>query len=176
MKKSIIETILFISGEGVSLDQISQAISESKEDTKKILDEMIEESKTDNKTFEIAKVKSGYIMTTKKDQTDVASVLFDKRQNPKLSNQAMEVLSIIAYNQDVTRAQIETIRGVTSDGIVHKLLEFGLIAESGRKETIGRPMGYRTTDKFLLTFGIENLKELPTLDEVSVDTNLELDV
>ena len=106
-----------------------------------------------------------------RDTPEIILSVFDKRQNPKLSNQAMEVLSIIAYNSDVTRAQIEMIRGVACDGIVNKLLEYGLITESGRKETLGRPMGYKVTDKFMITFGIKDLRELPKLEEINIQGN-----
>ena len=167
--KRILESILFISGEPVNIDVLGQTLDMKKNEIIDFVAKINEENEKNDAFFEIVRVGDKFQMTIKKDTIEIISPIFDKRQNPKLSNQAIEVLSIIAYNPEVTRAQIESIRGVASDGILHKLLDYGLIVESGRKETLGRPMGYKTTDKFLLTFGIESLKELPRLEEVKLE-------
>lgn len=169
--KKVIESILFVSGEPVHIDVISNVIDKEKEQTIEIINDIIESSESEKNSFEILKIGNKYQLSIKKDVSDIVTPIFDKRQNPKLSNQAMEVLSIIAYNSDVTRAQIEMIRGVACDGIVNKLLEYGLITESGRKETLGRPMGYKVTDKFMITFGIKDLRELPKLEEINIEGN-----
>ena len=145
--KKVIESILFVSGEPVHIDVISNAIDKEKEQTIEIINDIIESSESEKNSFEILKIGNKYQLSIKKDVSDIVTPIFDKRQNPKLSNQAMEVLSIIAYNSDVTRAQ------------------------SGRKETLGRPMGYKVTDKFMITFGIKDLRELPKLEEINIEGN-----
>ena len=100
----------------------------------------------------------------------------DNRPKPSLSQAAMEVLAIMAYNPKITRAEIEKIRGVSSDSAINKLLEFGLIEEAGRIDAPGRPMSFKTSEEFLRLFGYKSLKdmpELPTLKEE--DPQLQLD-
>ena len=86
-------------------------------------------------------------------------------QEVKLSAAAMETLAIVAFKQPVTRSEMEAIRGVKVDGVVNTLVDYGLICEAGRKDTLGHPILYATTDKFLLTFGLNSLNELPALPE-----------
>ncbi|MGP1608292.1 MAG: SMC-Scp complex subunit ScpB [Clostridium sp.] len=157
-KKQIVEAILFTKGEPISENKIAEVLNISEKEVSNLMNEMILEK--ENSGLEIVKVGNKYQMCSKKEPLEHIIPLFDKRPNPKLSKQAMEVLSIIAYNQNVTRSQIENIRGVSSDTIISRLMDYGLVDYGTKHETIGRPMGYITTDKFLLTFGIENLDNL----------------
>lgn len=97
--------------------------------------------------------------------------LFDNRAKPSLSSAALEILSIIAYNPKITRAEIEAIRGVNSDGTLYRLLEYHLVEEAGKMDAPGRPTMYRITDEFLKMFGISSLDELPELPRYRLDEN-----
>lgn len=169
--KSIIEAILFAAGRQVEVKELAMALEESSE---KIIDE-IEQLKNEynenNKGFEIIKVNDSYQMCTRKDYYDYVAQILDKKSKPNLSNAALETISIIAYNPNVTRAQIETIRGVGCDGTIYKLLEYELIKESGKLDAPGRPTTYVVSDKFFKMFGLSSLDELPELPKYKLDEN-----
>lgn len=164
--KSAVEAILFASGNEITLESISSSIGKSLEYTKGILDELKEEKKKDIYGIEIIETNGKYQMCSKKEFKDEVFKVIDSKEEPKLTDTALEVLSIIAYNQNISRPEINNIRGVSSDAIVTRLLDFGLIEETGKKDLIGRPMGFGTTDKFLFTFGIESLKDMPELPNI----------
>lgn len=163
--RKTIMNILFAKGEPVNIDEIAEVLKKDKAEVEEIIQIMIKEEKT----FEIVKLGKSYQLVN--DRKEVLNImqLFDKRPNPRLTNAALEVLSIIAYNPKTTRAQIEEIRGVASDSVVSRLLDYGLIKESGKLSLPGAPMTYTTTDKFLLTFGLDSIKELPKLDEITIE-------
>src|SRR5699024_8586299 len=121
--------------------------------------------------LEIIKVNDGYQLCTKKEFYEYIYPLFDNRAKPNISNAALETLSIIAYNPNVTRSEIEAIRGVNADGTVYKLLEFDLIEEAGKLDAPGKPTMYRVTNKFMKMFGITSLEELPELPRYKLDEN-----
>ena len=139
------------------------------------LTEIIGEMKTDmlnnSRGLEIIRIEDSYQLCTKKEFYEYIYPVFDKRSKPNLSNAALETLSIIAYNPKITRAQIEAIRGVSSDGTVYKLLEYNLIEEAGKLDAPGRPTMYKTTPNFLKMFGLTNLEELPELPRYKIDEN-----
>lgn len=172
--KSIIEAILFAAGRQVEVKELAMALEESLE---KIIDE-IEQLKNEynenNKGFEIIKVNDSYQMCTRKDYYDYVAQILDKKNKPNLSNAALETISIIAYNPNVTRAQIETIRGVGCDGTIYKLLEYELIKESGKLDAPGRPTTYVVSDKFFKMFGLSSLDELPELPKYKLDENQQI--
>ena len=107
----------------------------------------------------------------KKEMYEYLYPIFDKRSKPNLSNASMETLAIIAYNPKITRAEIEAIRGVNSDGTIYKLLEYNLIENVGKADLPGRPTMYSTTENFLKMFGISSLEELPDLPRYKLDEN-----
>ena len=109
-----------------------------------------------------------------KDYYEYIYPIFDKRSKPNLSNAALETLSIIAYNPKITRAEIETIRGVGSDGTIYKLLEYNLIANAGKLDAPGKPTTYVTTNEFLKMFGLNSLDELPDLPRYKLDENRQI--
>ena len=98
----------------------------------------------------------------------------NKRNKPNLSQAALETLAIIAYNPKITRAEIETVRGVNSDGTIYKLLDHGLIEDAGRLDAPGRPTTYKTTKEFLRMFGYQSLEELPDLPRYKLDENQQI--
>ena len=117
------------------------------------------------------KVNDGYQLTTKKSSYDYLVQLFDNRAKPSLSAAALETLSIIAYNPKITRAEIEAIRGVNSDGTLYRLMEYHLIEDAGKLDAPGRPTTYRPTEEFLKMFGLSSLDELPELPRYKLDEN-----
>lgn len=169
--QSIIESILFAAGRMVSIEEIELALEISKVDLEKILEKMQEEYKEEKSGIELIKLNNGYQLCSKKENYDYIYQIIDKRNKPKLSNAALETLSIIAYNPKISRAEIEAIRGVSVDATIYKLLEYGLIEEAGKLDLPGRPMSYKTTEEFLKMFGYSSLDELPELPRYKMDEN-----
>lgn len=169
--ESIIESMLFVAGRAVAIQEIEFALEVPKNDLEKILEKMQEEYKDTKRGIEIIKINDSYQLCTKKENYEYVYQIVDKRNKPKLSNAALETLSIIAYNPKISRAEIEAIRGVNVDATIYKLLEYGLIEEAGKLELPGKPMSYRTTEDFLRLFGYSSLEELPELPRYKMDEN-----
>ena len=169
--KSIIEAILFSAGRVVESKELMAILELSNEDIDTILLNMKAEFDEQGRGIEIIKVDNGYQLCTRKELYDYIYPIFDNRAKPNLSQAALETLSIIAYNPKITRAEIEQIRGVNSDGTIYKLLEYGLIEEVGRLDAPGRPTIYSATKEFLKMFGISSLEELPELPRYKLDEN-----
>lgn len=169
--KAIIEAMLFACGRPVETKEIMANLELSEEDVELVLQSMKLDFENQNRGLEIIKVDNAYQLCTKREYYEYVYPLLDNRAKPTLSNAAMETLSIIAYNPQITRAEIESIRGVNSDGTIYKLLEYNLIEEAGRLDLPGRPTTYKTTDEFLKMFGISSLEELPELPKYKMDEN-----
>ncbi len=172
--KSIIESILFAAGRDVKITEFMSVLELGKDEIMPIMENLINEYKAKDRGIEIIKVNDGFQMCTKKENYEYLYQIFDKRSKPNLSNAALETLSIIAYNPKITRAEIESIRGVNSDGTIYKLMEYGLIESAGKLDLPGRPTAYRTTDNFLKTFGFTSLEELPELPKYKLDENQQI--
>lgn len=170
-EQSIIEAMLFAAGREVKVKELMNVLELGAEDIDKIILNMKTEYEARNSGMEIIKVDDSYQLCTRKDYYEYIYPLFDNRAKPNISNAALETLSIIAYNPNVTRAEIEAIRGVNADGTVYKLLEFDLIEESGKLDAPGRPTMYKVTSKFMKMFGISSLDELPELPRYKLDEN-----
>ena len=170
-EQSIIEAMLFAAGREVSVKELTNVLELSAEDIDKIILNMKTKYEAFNSGLEIIKVNDGYQLCTKKEFYGYIYPLFDNRAKPNISNAALETLSIIAYNPNVTRSEIEAIRGVNADGTVYKLLEFDLIEEAGKLDAPGKPTMYRVTNKFMKMFGITSLEELPELPRYKLDEN-----
>lgn len=121
--------------------------------------------------FELKNIDNGYIFLTKPEYKDTITTHIKQQEKKKLSAAALEVLAIIAYRQPITRLEIEEIRGVNSDYLLQKLLEKELIAISGRSEGPGKPLLYKTSDRFLNHFGLKSIEELPKLKELTPPEN-----
>ena len=172
--KSIIEAILFAAGRQVAIKELMISLEISKEDLENIIVSMQEDYKMQNRGIELIKVEDSYQLCTKKELYEYLYPILDKRSKPNLSNAALETLSIIAYNPRVTRAEIESIRGVSADACIYKLLEYGLIQESGKSDLPGKPMTYATSIKFLKMFGYTSLTDLPELPKYKLDENQQI--
>ena len=170
--KSIIEAILFSAGRIVTEDELVLALEIDKNQIEEIIRSMQEDYKT--RGIEIIKVENGYQMCSKKEYYEYIYPILDKRTKPSLSTAALETLAIIAYNPRATRAEIEAIRGVNSDGTIYKLLDYGLIEDAGKADLPGRPTSYKTTEQFLKMFGYQSLKELPELPKYKLDANRQI--
>lgn len=170
-KKSIIEAILFASGKEVKLSQIVSILDVEPSEIEAIIQTLKTEYENENRGFEIIKVADAYQMVTKKEYYEYLYPIFDNRAKPSLSAAALETLSIIAYNPKITRAEIESIRGVASDSSIYKLLEYGLIEEGEKLDLPGKPRSYKTTNEFLKMFGLSTLDELPDLPRYKIDEN-----
>ena len=169
--KSIVEAMLFASGREVKQEEIMSILEVSADDLEKIVHVLQNEYENQNRGIEIIKINNCYQLTTKKEYYDYIYPLFDNRAKPTISAAAMETLSIVAYNPKITRAQIEAIRGVSADGTIYKLLEYGLIEDAGKLDIPGKPTGYKTTNQFLKMFGLSSLDELPELPRYKVVEN-----
>lgn len=169
--KAIIEAILFSAGRVVETKELMAILELSNEDIDVILQNMKAEFEEQKRGIEIIKVNNGYQLCSKKEYYDYIYPIFDNRAKPNLSTAALETLSIIAYNPKITRAEIEQIRGVNSDGTIYKLLEYNLIEEAGKLDAPGKPTIYKTTPEFLKMFGISSLDELPELPKYKIDEN-----
>lgn len=170
-QQAIIEAMLFSTGREISVKEIMNVLEIGTEDIDKIIQNIKLKYDVPESGIEIIKVEDGYQMCTKKELYEYIYPLFDNRTKPNISGAALETLSIIAYNPKITRAEIEAIRGVGSDGTIYKLLEFDLIEEAGRMDAPGRPTMYKVTNNFMKMFGISSLEELPELPRYKLDEN-----
>ena len=169
--KAIIEAILFSAGRQVEKKELLLALEISENDLDTIISNMQEDYKKEDRGIELIKVNSSYQLCSKTDLYEYIYPVLDKRTKPNFSNAALETLAIIAYNPKITRAEIESIRGVSADACVYKLLEYGLIEEAGKVDLPGKPMSYKTTDEFLKMFGYASLEDLPELPRYKLDEN-----
>ena len=172
--KSIIEAILFAAGRQVNIKELIVSLEMSKEDIENIIEKMKEDYKSKGRGIEIITVEDNYQLCTKKELYEYIYPILDKRAKPNLSNAALETLAIIAYNPKITRAEIESIRGVSADACIYKLLEYGLIQETGKSDLPGKPMTYGTTSNFLKMFGYTSLNDLPELPRYKLDENQQI--
>ena len=172
--KGIIEAILFASARIVSLDELVLSLELDKDEISKIIEEMKEEYKKDNRGIELVSINNGYTLASKKELHEYIYPIVDKRVKPNLSQAALEVLAIIAYNPRISRAEIENIRGVNSDASLYRLMEHNLVQEAGKLDLPGKPMSYEVTEEFLKKFGLNTLKDLPELPKYKVDENQQI--
>lgn len=160
---SALSAVLYASGDPIGIDRLSEVLEIKPEQVEKAamrLSEKLEESKIG---IELLRLDNSYQLATKTDFADYIKKAFDLKRKTPLSNAAFEVLSVIAYNQPVTRAFVEQVRGVDCSGVITTLLEKELIEERGRLELPGRPLLYGTTKNFLRCFGLSDLSDLPPL-------------
>lgn len=170
--KSIIEAILFAAGRPIEKKELIISLEISVKEVEITIKEMQKEWQEQERGIEIIEIENSYQICTKKELYQYIYPVLDKRNKPKLSNAALETLAIISYNPRITKAEIEAIRGVSADGCVYKLLEYGLIAEAGKAIDLpGKPMSYATTQDFLKMFGYKTLKDLPELPKYKLDEN-----
>ena len=167
--KAIIESILFTMGESVELSKIAAAIELDKDETKRLLDELIDDYASAERGIAIMELDGSYQMCTKPEMYEYLIRIAKQPKHRALTDVLLETLSIIAYKQPITRVEIEKIRGVSCDHAVNKLLEYNLIQELGRLDAPGKPLLFGTTEEFLRSFGVHSIDELPVLDADQVE-------
>lgn len=168
--KTAVEAILFAMGDAVPLADLAGALEEPEIIVKDAIEEMIEEKRSAESGIEIIELDGCYQMCTKKDLYKYLIKLVQIPKDYRLTDVQLETLSIIAYKQPITKADIEKIRGVSSEHTVNRLLETGLIEESGRMQAPGRPMLFVTTQEFLRRFGMGSTDELPDINSEKMET------
>ena len=164
--KAVLEAIIYVTDEPLSLDQICAAIEQPRERVVQALEQLTADYERPERGLSIREVASGFKMTTKPEHHEAVR-RFVKNLNPplKLSLPALETLAVIAYKQPITAPEIMEIRGVQGAGVLKTLLDRKLIATAGRKQVVGKPILYKTTREFLVQFGLKDVGELPTLKE-----------
>jgi segregation and condensation protein B len=160
--KPVVESLIFASDIPIPAAQIKAIIEEAKDsEIRKAVDALNLEYSQTNRAFSIIQVAGGFQMVTRENYAPWIRKLFQKRITARLSQAALEALAVIAFRQPVSKPEIEAIRGVNSDGVIHTLLERKLITMAGRAEGPGRPLLYKTTQEFLRYFGVNDLSDLP---------------
>jgi segregation and condensation protein B len=177
---SVIEALIFASDDSLSAEEIIRAIKEidgedvqiNKEEIENIVNFLNNKYKENENSFRIIRIANGYLYATLEEYAKFVGFLSSERAKRRLSQAALESLSIIAYKQPITKPELESIRGVNSDYILSTLLDKNLITIKGRAESVGRPLLYGTTDEFLKYFGLNSLSDLPKpreLEEIMQD-------
>lgn len=162
--KAVLEGILFVVGdEGITLKEISDILEISEEETKELLINLRKDYEDDGRGLRISFLGNCFKLTTKEEHKDYYEKLVSDNKNPTLSNASLEVLAVIAYNEPITRIQVDEIRGVNSIQIIKRLLARGLIKVCGKADTIGKPNLYKTTNEFLDYFGLSSKNDLPEI-------------
>lgn len=169
-KESIIEAMLFASGNVVRGIDIADVLNVEEKDVKEFVDSINSRFNEENRPITIREIDDGFQMCTKPKYHEYIRKIQEKKPKKTLSQSAMETLAIVAYKQPITRIEVEKIRGVNSDYAINTLTEFGLIEDIGRADLPGRPLLYSTTQEFLRKFGYKSLKDLP---EFNIQTDKE---
>jgi len=163
---SIIESLLFVSGEPLNIKEIASIIECSVKFAEELLAEFSEFYNEERRGIKLIRINDSYQLVTKEENSTYVQKLLKTNSRQSLSQAALETLAIIAYNQPITRISIDEIRGVKSDRAVQTLVERNLIKDVGRLEVAGRPILYTTTEEFLKYFGLTNIGEMPSLEEI----------
>lgn len=171
------EALLFASGESISISKLEEVLNVDRKVITDAVDRLINDYNNNPwGGLMIRRIEDSYIMCTKPGMKKVLERLFSPKVKPPLSQASYETLAVIAYNQPVTRAQVESVRGVSSDSIISRLLDRGWICEAGTLDAPGRPTLFETTEQFLIEFGIESVDELPSMELMSYKTIRDLEV
>ncbi len=164
-KEAALEAMLFASGESVPVKRLSEVLELTEGKTIKLLEELKKKYDDDVKCgIRLVRLEDSYQLSSKKEYYEAIRDLTERKRRASLSNAGLEVLSIVAYNQPITRSTIEFIRGVNSDGALNNLVAAGLVEEVGRLDAPGRPMLFGTSEEFLRCFDLSSISELPDID------------
>lgn len=161
----IMEAILFVAGEPVAIAELAAALEMGEMETMRAVEEMERSFEKEKRGITVKRYGDHLRLETRPEYAPYVERMLQPVQRQSLSQTAMETLAVIAYRQPATKGEVEQVRGVKCDYSIQSLLQKGLIKEVGRKEALGRPILYATTDKFLEHFGISDLRELPPLPD-----------
>ena len=167
--EAVIEAVLFTMGESVEISKLAEVIEEDVRTTNEILEGMAERYSREDRGIDLTRLEDAVQLCTKPEMYEYLIRIAKTPKKMVLTDTVLETLSIIAYKQPVTRAEIERVRGVSCDHAINKLLEYDLITELGRLDAPGRPLLFGTTEQFLRSFGVESLEELPELNPVQME-------
>ncbi|MCL1824114.1 MAG: SMC-Scp complex subunit ScpB [Oscillospiraceae bacterium] len=170
---AITEAILFAAGEPVALDKLAEAANIDTETAAKLIGQLERKYNVSDSGLRIIRLDDAYQITTRTEYAPFIKTALEIRRHQPLSQAALEVLAIIAYNQPVTKTYVEQVRGVDSNSVVNSLAERGLIEEAGRLELPGRPVTYRTTQAFLRSFGLSEIGQLPPFPDAEGQMRLD---
>lgn len=168
----IIEALLFASGEPISLDRLSEASGIEPETVVKLIDRLERKYNVSDSAIRVLRLENSYQLSTIEEYAPYIKRAMENKRQARLSPAALEVLAVVAYNQPVTKAFVEQVRGTDSSGVINTLVERELLYEAGRLELPGRPITYKTTDNFLRCFKLESLAQLPSLPNEDGQLNL----
>ena len=167
MNKAVLEGLLFVVGEeGLTLEQIQDVLEITEDDSKKLIMELKKDYEQEDRGLRIDFLGNRFKLTTKFEHKKYYQKLIENPETNALSQAALETLAIIAYNEPITRVQIDNIRGVSSSSLIRKLVAKGCIKEGSRSDAPGRPILYETTNEFLDYFGLSSIEDLPNMEEM----------
>lgn len=176
MNKAVLEGLLFVVGEdGLTLEQIGDVLGIDEEASKELIRELKKDYEDEGRGLRIDFLGNRFKITTKFEHREYYQKLIENPDTNHLSQAALETLAIIAYNEPITRMQVDAIRGVSSTSIIRKLVAKGFIKESGRSDVPGRPILYETTNEFLDYFGLASVEDLPNIEEIVEEDQEEID-
>ena len=161
--EAAVEAVLFTMGDAVSVDKLAAAIGHDTETTRKLVHQMMDRYNSREGGLEIIELEDSFQLCTRKEYYDTLIKVAKQPKKYVLTDVQLEVLSIVAYKQPVTRQEVEKIRGVNSDHALNRLVEYGLVGEAGRLDAPGRPILFGTTEEFLRNFGVRSTEELPSI-------------
>lgn len=167
--EAAVEALLFAMGEAIPVADIAQVLEIEREDARSLIRNMMIRYDEDDRGVQIIELEDAFQMCTKPSMYDYLIRMTHRPKKHTLTDVALETLSIIAYKQPVTRAEIEKIRGVNSDHAINRLVEYNLVCEAGRLDAPGKPILFGTTEEFLRTFGVRSPEDLPVPDPEKVE-------
>ena len=167
--RKIIEALLFVSQGPLKLETIVDITEKSADEVNQAISELKNACEEKQSPIQIIEIAGGWQFSTKRDFAPFIRKLFKEETTLKLSSSALETLEIIAYKQPITRAEIEQVRGVEVSAVIKTLVEKNLVRPCGKKDTVGTPFLYGTTQQFLIYFGLKSTDELPSLEEINVE-------
>lgn len=167
--EAVIEAVLFTMGESVEVSRLAAVIEEDVKTTRQILEQMEKRYEQEDRGITLTWFDNAVQLCTKADMYEYLIKIAKAPRKMTLTDTVLETLSIIAYKQPVTRIEVESVRGVSCDHAINKLLEYDLITELGRLDAPGRPLLFGTTEQFLRCFGVKSLEELPKVNPVQVE-------
>lgn len=163
--EAVVEAILFVSGDAVSLNKIADILNEDIINAKRIIETLMNKYEEEERGIQIIEINNAYQMCTSPKLFDCIKEFYESPKKFNMTQAALETLAIIAYRQPVTKAHIEEIRGVHCNHIINKLIDYNLVYEVGRMNAPGKPILFGTTEDFLRYFGFKTISDLPQLEE-----------
>lgn len=170
-KTAVIEAILFASGDPIELYRLSEASGVDAGTVPALIKALNDRYSDTGSAFCVKKLENSYQICTREEYAPAIRKALETRRNTPLSSASMEVLTVIAYNQPVSKSFVEKVRGIDSSSVINNLVEKGLVEEAGRLDIVGKPVVYRTTAVFLRTFGLSSISDLPDIQQMSIEEN-----